>query len=115
MIELTLESTKGVPVSHNKDSEQAQGIVLFAWFVLGIALLGGLVIKAVSEYPNETDRLKDNVSVGTTVPVQSYGPGDTSGVTEIYDRLLAPQDYPDDCQVSTGNAVADLMLGINAC
>jgi len=116
MIEPTLESTKGEPVSHSSVVEQKEGLVWWGCLMVGLAILGGLVIKATSDYPVSIDQTQGGAPVSVVSPVQSYGPGaSTSSVQEMYDRLLAPQDNPVVCEPSSGNPIADLMLGINAC
>jgi len=116
MIEPTLESTKGEPMSHSSVVEQKASVVWFGCLMVGLGIFGGLVIKAASDYPVGTDQTQGSVPVSVVSPVQSYGPSvSTSSVEEIYDRLLALQDNPVVCEPSSGNPVADLMLGINAC
>lgn len=116
MIEPALESTKGEPMSHSNVVEQKVGVVWFGCLMVGLGIFGGLVIKTVSDDPVTTSQTQGGTPVGVVSPVQSYGPSvGTSNVEEIYNRLLAPQDNPVVCEPSTGNPVADLMLGINAC
>lgn len=98
-------------MSHRSDSKRVQNWVFTAWIVLGLSLFAGLVVKAFDDYPSQPH----SVSVEKTVPVRAYGPSDTSSLEDFYAQLFAPEDRPVDCQPSTGEPLADLMLGITAC
>lgn len=115
MIDTTLDSTKGEPMSHRNMNVLQRNAGSIFCLAIGIGLLSGLAAKASHDYPDVVPQSGGNATVSKVVPVQSYGPDDTSGVEELYNRLLAPQDQPVDCQPSTGEPLADLMLGITAC